>query len=162
MAKVIELKPQNRTTWNSKIIPANVENLLARIAKKNSESSEAGDDAVESGDDTATLNVTGLKEITAIISFNGIVVDTYVVTPSGVFYQFSVDITNPDFDFDWWTFAFKNYKTIFVNNQVKKTLADFVGLDVKEVKGSVLFKSKNDDNSDMGLTALFDNIYPPI
>lgn len=157
MAKNIVLKPLNRTTWNLKKVPDNVENLLARIKK----SSVDSDDSLKSSDDIAIINNTGLKEITAYTSFDGKVVDSLVVTPSGVAYQFTVDVTSEDFDFEWWSFALKNYHVVVATSLVKKQLADFVGLDIKEISGKIVYKGKkSDEESAISLQSLFDVVCP--
>lgn len=165
MAKFVPLKPQNRTTWDSKVIPSNSEELIARITYKNKvQNDEDSEDEVDlSSDDTAIINTTGLKEIAAITAFDGTIIHSYVVTPSGILYEFKVDVTNDDFDFEWWTFAFKNYKLVVANTNIKKNLAEFVGLENKDVKATVLVKGKKaDDNHNLSLEDIFNIAYPPI
>lgn len=158
MAKKIELKEQNRTIWNSRIVPENVDDLMRRIKAKHTIESE--DSSV---DDELLINNTGLKEITAVVSVNDTLIEALVVAPSGIMYIFKSDMTEESFDFDWWLFALKNYRLILSNANVKKKLVEFIGVENKDVKATLLQKGKATEESDsMSLLELTNISYPAI
>ncbi len=100
-----------------------------------------------------------MPEITAYISFSNNVLDSFVVTPSGGFYEFTVDVNSQDFDVEWWNFALKNYHIVVSNSDVKKQLAELVSLELKEISGKIVSKGKGSDSL-ISLRDLFDSIYP--
>lgn len=154
MAKNVMLKPLNKTTWNLKTVPSDVQDLLDKIKSVHLTQSPA-----EASGDLAILNNTGLPEITAYISFSNNVLDSFIVTSSGVFYQFTVDVNSQDFDVEWWNFALKNYHVVVNNSDVKKQLAELVSLELKEISGKIVSKGKGSDSL-ISLRDLFDSIYP--
>lgn len=158
MAKKIELKEQNRTIWNSRIVPENVDDLMRRIKAKHTIESEDS-----SMDDELLINNTGLKEITAVVSVNDTLIEALVIAPSGIMYVFKSDMTEESFDFDWWLFALKNYRLILSNANVKKKLVEFIGVENKDVKATLLQKGKVTEESDsMSLLELTNISYPAI
>lgn len=154
MAKNIVLKPLNKTTWNLKTVPSDFQDLLDKIKL-----AHLAQVTPEFSGDVATLNNTGLQEITAYVSFSNNVLDSFVVTPSGMFYQFTVDVTSQDFDVEWWSFALKNYHVVMSNSDVKKQLAELVSLELKEISGKIVSKGKGSDSL-ISLRDLFNSIYP--
>ena len=152
-AKDVVIKTLNRTTWNLKTIPTDSDKLLQTIREKN----QTNAPEKENNDGLSVLNHTGLKEITAYISFSGNILDVFLVTPSGIFYQFNLDVTSNDFDIEWWSFALRNYDVIVINSNVKNRLAELVNLQTNEISGSIIHRGKKHDNmSDISLRELFD------
>lgn len=133
-----------RGTWNLRVVPENKDEILARILKSTQvaqDDDESAEVEAETGE-YAVINNTGLKEITTYLSLNGDNLSAYVVCPSGIMYQFSVNVMSTDFDVDWWGFAMRNYRVIVTTSAVKKKMADMVGVEAKNIKGKILKKGK--------------------
>lgn len=159
MVKKIELKPQNRTIWENRKVPENMEDLMARIKARNTEENDEKDGK----EDDLIINNTGLKEIHAIVSVNDTLIEALVVAPSGIMYVFNSDMLDENFDFDWWSFALKNYRLVLSNANVKKKLVEFMGVENKDVKATLLKKGKGLEDSDtISLTELTNLAYPAI
>ena len=120
MAKAKVLTPVNKATWNSKVEPNNKENIIKEMKSKLS-----------------------IEDITAIVSIKDNIIDAYVLTPSNILYQFTVDSTTDDFDIDWWAFALRNYYVVFANSFDKGWMSDLAQVELKDVTGKVLQKGKS-------------------
>lgn len=152
----------NDSTWLMRKYPSNVNEIIERIKSESSVNLNDVEEELNIDSDVAVLNNTGLKAITAYVSVSkDKVLDSYVVTPSGIVYQFTIDLMSNDFHKDWWSFALRNYRVIVINADIKTYLADLVGVDSKIIKGKILRKGKNFSHlNDVSLNELFDFACP--